>query len=343
MGLKERLDEQRAARPWLDHLINAATRYQSQKGDFFAAAVTYFTVLSIFPLLMISFAIAGFVLATHPELLATAQNKISSSAPGAMGTQLNSIIQQAVSSRSAVGLIGLLAALYAGLGWIANLRAALTEQWVQVPEKLSFIKGKLADLMALIGLLLALVLSFAITALSSGSIAMKVLSLVGLEHSIVATVVVKLLGVFVGLVANWVLFVYAVARLPLEPVTIRSAVRAAALAAVVFEIFKQIATLYLKSVLKSPAGAVFGPIIGIMVFSFFTYRIMLFATAWAATAADNLAKAPVAAPGAAIIRPRVTVRRRASVVQAVALVGAGVGVAFGLAGLLAVKASDDAD
>ena len=50
-------------RPWLDHLVRAAGRYQSQRGDYYAAGITYFTVLSLFPLLMVAFAVAGFVLA----------------------------------------------------------------------------------------------------------------------------------------------------------------------------------------------------------------------------------------------------------------------------------------
>ncbi|WP_018163413.1 inner membrane protein YhjD [Smaragdicoccus niigatensis] len=337
MKLKERFEEERLQRPWLDHLITAAMQYQSQRGDFFAAAVTYFTVLAIFPLLMISFSIAGFVLVTHPELLSTAQAKISNAAPGAMGDQLKTIIDQAINSRSTVGAIGLLGALYAGLGWMANFRAALTEQWLQNPPKMSFIKAKLGDLVALLGLLSTLIFSVAITAVTSGSLAEKALSLVGLEHSIVAAVLIKVVGILIGVLASWLLFVYIVARLPYEPVTLRSAARAALIAAVVFEIFKQIATLYLRSVLHSPAGAVFGPIIGIMVFAFFTYRIALFATAWAATAPENVALATVAPPGTAVIEPRIQVRRGMGVIEATAVVGAGVLVAFGLGGVLGRK------
>ncbi|MCE5289113.1 MAG: inner membrane protein YhjD [Nocardiaceae bacterium] len=337
MKLKERFEEERLQRPWLDHLITAAMQYQSQRGDFFAAAVTYFTVLAIFPLLMISFSIAGFVLVTHPELLETARTKISNAAPGAMGDQLKSIIDQAINSRSTVGVIGLVGALYAGLGWMSNFRAALTEQWLQNPPKMSFIKAKMGDLVALLGLLLTLILSVAITAVTSGSLAEKALSLVGLDQSIVAAVFIKLIGIVVGVIASWLLFVYIVARLPLEPVTLKSAARAALIAAIVFEIFKQIGTLYLRSVLHSPAGAVFGPIIGIMVFAFFTYRIALFATAWAATAPENLALATVAPPGTAVIKPRIEVKRGMGVIEATAVVGAGVLVAFGLGGLLARK------
>jgi membrane protein len=41
-----------------------------------------------------------------------------------------------------------------------------------------------------------------------------------------------------------------------------------------------------------------------MVFSYVTYRIILFATAWAATSSDNLREAEIAPPPAAVIAPR---------------------------------------
>ena len=43
--------------------MRAQERYQDSKGDFYAAGITYFTVFAIFPLLMVGFAIGGFVLA----------------------------------------------------------------------------------------------------------------------------------------------------------------------------------------------------------------------------------------------------------------------------------------
>ncbi len=45
-----------------------------------------------------------------------------------------------------------------------------------------------------------------------------------------------------------------------------------------------------------------------MVFAYITARLILFATAWAATAPENLAAAPVDPPGPVVIRPRVQVR-----------------------------------
>ena len=78
--------------------------------------------------------------------------------------------------------------------------------------------------------------------------------------------------------------------------------------AVAFEIFKQVGSIYLKAVVTGPAGATFGPVLGLMVFAYITSRLILFATAWAATSKENLEAAPIDPPTGAVINPRVQVR-----------------------------------
>lgn len=308
-NIKTGLDRRIQSRPWLDHLIQAGGRYQRQRGDYYAAGITYFTVLSLFPLLMIAFAVAGFVLSGHPELFTELQNKIIEKIPGSLGTQLNDLIDQAVRSRGTVGTLGLLVGVYTGLGWMANLRAALTEQWEQKSLKDNWFITKLSDLGALIGLGLAFVVSISLSTLASSTLGARLLIALRLSELPGARLILVLISILLGFLASWAVFVWVIARLPREPVTLRSAARAAALAAVVFEIFKYVASFYLQMVLTSPAGAVFGSIIGLMVFSYTTYRILLFATAWAATALENEPEAEIPPPGAAVIKPRMSAPR----------------------------------
>src|SRR6476646_4426285 len=93
---KAALERRIQSRPWLDHLIRAGGNYQRQRGDYYAAGITYFTVLSLFPLLMVAFAIAGSVLSGDPEMLTELRNKIIENIPGSLGGQLNDLIDQAV-------------------------------------------------------------------------------------------------------------------------------------------------------------------------------------------------------------------------------------------------------
>lgn len=63
--------------PAIAHLIRAAERFNDRMGNQFGAAITYFSFLSMIPILMVSFAAAGFVLASHPTLLQDIFNKIA--------------------------------------------------------------------------------------------------------------------------------------------------------------------------------------------------------------------------------------------------------------------------
>jgi membrane protein len=88
--------------------------------------------------------------------------------------------------------------------------------------------------------------------------------------------------------------------------------------------------VYLSSVVRGPAGATFGPVLGLMVFAYITARLILFATAWAATSPENVVAAPIGPPDPAQITTRVEMREGLGVGAALAAVGVG---ALGVLGL----------
>ena len=318
-----KLGELRKRYEWLDHLLRAGVGYTEKHGDHYAAAITYFSILALVPLLMVAFAVVAFVLRAHPDLVLQLKNDIKSAVPAGMDVTLGKVVDQAIASGGTVGVIGLLGALYSGLGWMTNLREALSEQWGQRDNPPKFLRRLFVDLLALIGLGLALVLSLAVTA--AGGLAKPVLKFVGLDHVVWLNPVIQLVVVVVGLLANSLVFLWMIARLPREPVTWRSAAKAALIAAVGFEIIKHVMVLYIGKVTDSPAGAAFGPILGLLIFIFTVSRFLLFLTAWAATARENMVDTPVEVPGPAVIRTAVTVRE-----------GLGSGVTAGLVGVGAV-------
>jgi membrane protein len=303
------LDRFRARHKWFDHVMRAQERYQDSKGDFYAAGITYFTIFALFPLLMVAFAIAGFVLASQPDLLAEITGKIKSTVSGDLGDQLVKLMDSAIDSRTSVGVIGLATAAWAGLGWMANLREALSQMWGQLrQESRGFLRTKLSDLLAIAGLFVAIALTIALTALGSSGLMKQVVESLGLQDLPGMSIALRLASILVSLAVSWLLFTWMIARLPRETISFRSATRAAVMAAVAFEVFKMVASIYLKSVVTGPAGATFGPVLGLMVFAYITSRMILFATAWAATARENLEAAPVEPPDIARITPRVQVR-----------------------------------
>jgi membrane protein len=316
------LVRQRRQRPWLDHVVRAGEAFSERYGNHYAAAITYFSVLSLFPLLMIAFGVAGFVLAGNPQLLSELKDGITSAAPAGLGETLNDVVDQAIESRGTVGVIGLLAAAYSGLGWMGNLRDALTAQWGQEKQKRPFFSTMLSDLLSLLGLGIALAVSFGLTAAGSG-LGRLLLRLVGLDDDAWARALLVLATVVLSLAANWLVFVWVISRLPRERVSARSAMRGALIAAIGFEVLKQVATVYLESVASSPTGALFGPIIGLLVFANLVSRFLLYVTAWTATARENLRRRIPDPPPPAVIRPVIQVHTGPRARDAAGLVGAG--------------------
>ncbi|MDQ4119740.1 MAG: inner membrane protein YhjD [Actinomycetota bacterium] len=330
-GEKTALERYRERWPWLDHIVRAGTRYTENHGDHYAAAITYFSVLALVPLLMVAFAVAGFVLRGNPELLQQLRDGIATAAPGGIGELLGSVVDTAINQAGAIGLIGLLGALYSGIGWMGNLREALSEQWGQREEAPPVLKRLGSDLIALVGLGIALVASFAISAVG-GTLGETLLALVGLDDVGWARFLLVVGTVVLGLAANWLVFLWVIARLPREPVTLRSAMKAALFGAVGFKILQVVMVYYLGAVTSSPAGAAFGGILGLLVFIFFTSRFLLFVTAWAASAEEEDYD-PTEVPAPAVIRPQMVVREGPGVLAAAGLLTAGV-----LTGLLGIRA-----
>ncbi len=262
------LERLRRRYPWLDHAVRAQQRYDQSQGDFYAAGITYFTIFAMFPVLMVGFAVVGFVLASRPDRLAEIDSWVKAAVPGEFGEQIISLMDAAIASRTSVGVIGLATALYVGLLWMQRLRAALSQMWGQQFPPPGFLNTKVSDVVALVAAFLASLLT-----IGFGVLATSALRLAGS---------VRLGSLVVSILVAWLLFTVMIARLPHDPVPLRRCAGAGLLAAIGFEGFKQVGSIYLQAVLHSPAGAVFGPVLGLMVFTYMTARLVLFATAWAA-------------------------------------------------------------
>ena len=262
------LERLRRRYPWLDHAVRAQQRYDQSQGDFYAAGITYFTIFAMFPVLMVGFAVVGFVLARRPDRLAEIDSWVKAAVPGEFGEQIISLMDAAIASRTSVGVIGMATALYVGLLWMQRLRAALSQMWGQQFPPPGFLNTKVSDVVALVAAFLASLLT-----IGFGVLATSALRLAGS---------VRLGSLVVSILVAWLLFTVMIARLPHDPVPLRRCAGAGLLAAIGFEGFKQVGSIYLQAVLHSPAGAVFGPVLGLMVFAYMTARLVLFATAWAA-------------------------------------------------------------
>ncbi|HIW96356.1 MAG TPA: YihY/virulence factor BrkB family protein [Candidatus Corynebacterium gallistercoris] len=329
------LDKYREKFPWFDHIMRMQERYGEGGGNQFAAGITYFSVMTIFPLLMLVFAIAAMVLAGNQELLDKVMKQIADAADGQMGELLQTIIEQAIDQRTSVFSIGLLLALWTGLTWVAHLRMGTSAMWKVSGTADNFIFGKLKDLVGLIGIILALILAFIITAIGSSGLTQSLLDTIGLGDIPGIRYITFAVALVVALIANYLVFAWMLAYLPRTKTHRKSVFKAAIIGAIAFEILKQFATVFFSNALSSPAGAVFGPIIGLMVLMYFTWRILLYCSAWASTTFEALAQQAPDVPPAAVIRVRQEVRTGATDAAKAGLLGTGTAIGVVVGGAIA--------
>jgi membrane protein len=329
------LDRLRARFEWFDHAMRANDWFDECQGNFFAAGLTYYTIFALFPLLMIGFSAAGFLLSRRPAVLTAIDNKVRSAVPGALGQQMLDLMNSAIAARASVGVIGLSVAVWVGLNWMSNLRVALTQMWRQTDGSHGYIRTKFSDLGAMVSSFVAIFATLVLSALAGAASMARVLGWIGIHNAPVLDAILRGASMLVSLLLSWLVFSWMIARLPREPVDFASAIRAALLAAVGFELFKLVGSIYLRSVLHSPAGATFGPVLGLMVFAYVTARLLLFATAWAATSPEALTENPVEPPPeGVVITPRVHVNRGLGAREALTLAAVGAIGALGLSRLI---------
>ncbi len=258
-------------------------------GNQFGAAITYFSFLSMIPILMVSFAAAGFILASHPTLLQDIFSKIllNVSDP-TLASTLKNTINTAVQQRTTVGLVGLGIALYSGINWMGNLREAIRAQsrdvWERTPQDQEKIWVKyLRDFISLIGLLVALIVTLSITSIA-GSAQQMIISALYLDGIEWLKPAWRLIGLTISIFANYLLFFWIFWRLPRHRPRKKALIRGTFIAALGFEVIKMIMTYTLPSLVQSPSGAAFGSVLGLMAFFYFFARLTLFCAAWIATA-----------------------------------------------------------
>ncbi|MFI8417250.1 inner membrane protein YhjD [Serratia sp. NPDC078593] len=284
-----RLLERIKAWPTIAHLLRAVERFNDRLGSQFGAAITYFSFLSLIPILMVSFAAVGFVLASNPDLLAELINRmVSSISDPTLANTLKNTVNTAIQQRTTVGLTGLALALYSGICWMGNLREAIRAQsrdvWERNPQDQEKIYFKYTrDFVSLIGLVVALIITLSLTSIA-GSAQAAIVRALGLDGIEWLRPALTLIALSISIFANYLLFLWIFWMLPRHKPKKKALFRGTLMAAIGFEVIKFVMTMTLPQVAKSPSGAAFGSVIGLMAFFYFFARLTLFCAAWIATA-----------------------------------------------------------
>jgi membrane protein len=286
-------------KPWVAHLLRAVERFTTRLGNQFGAAVTYFSVVALVPILLFAFAVLGFVLTVlRPDLIETVV-RIFSEAVGTLeaGTQqqLVMLVSDTLSNWREVGIVALLTAIYSGAGWMGNLknaiRAQLRPDFDLAEDQGNFIKKTVINLVTLVGLLLLIAITFALASVST-ALTDEVLGWLGLTEIGWLSPLLRIVPIAFSIGAGWVLFMYLFTVLPEDRQPWPVVRRGALLGAIGLGVLQYATGLLFSLFSNNRAAAIFGPIIVLMLFLNLFAQLILFIAAWIATATQEAVPAP---------------------------------------------------
>ncbi|MEU9241596.1 YihY/virulence factor BrkB family protein [Streptomyces shenzhenensis] len=258
------------------HTWRSYERLDRVKWSRLAAAMTFISFVSLFPLLTVGAAIGAATLSESQQK--NLQSKIADQVPG-ISDQLD--IHSLVQNAGTVGLIAGAVLLFTGINWVGQMRECLRAVW-QLPDKdENPILAKAKDGVILIGFGGAVLVTLAVSTVASAAVGWTGRQLGIAEHSW-GTFLLRVAAFLVAVAADFLLLLYVLTLLPgVEPPRRRLLV-AALIGAVGFELLKLLLSGYIQGVAGKSMYGAFGVPVALLLWINFTARIVLFCAAWTA-------------------------------------------------------------
>ena len=247
-----------------------------------AAAVTFISFLSLFPLITVGAAIGAALLSQGQ--LDQLKNGIEKQVPGISG-QLD--LDGLVANAGTVGVVAGALLLFTGIGWIGSMRECLRAVWeLDDPQDGNPILLKVKDAVVLGGLGAVGLASLGASGFGSTAVGWTADQL-GIPENGAGGVLLQAAALVVAVVADFLLLLYVLTLLPrVQPPRHRLLV-AALIGAVGFELLKLLLGGYMKGVAGKSMYGAFGVPVALLLWINFTARLLLFCAAWTATPGKN--------------------------------------------------------
>ncbi len=300
--------EKFSQRPLVAHGLRAGERFSVRGGAQFAAAISYFSVISLVPILMLAFSGLGLVLTVfYPQSLGYLETWLTGNlqAYGDLGETLLSVIIGALSNWGALGLAGLAIALWSGVSWMGNLkrasRALMREDYDNPPKAAPMPLDLLVNFAGLMVLFTGVALTWAATTAAT-TLGQQVGDWLGFSSGFGWTSLVRGVSIVVSLAAGTALFWWMFRWFALTPVPPRLLWIGAVIGAFGLVALQALASYLIGVFSRNVTASLFGPVIILMLFMNLFATLILFVAAWLATANQWVAEpinqpAPDAEPG----------------------------------------------
>ncbi len=263
-------------------MLNSAKAFGEDQCTVWAAAIAYYTLLSVFPLILGVVAVAGLIISdpkTQQDITKSLTSNLSNLKDS--GVDIESIIKEFISSLKEAApfllAFSLLTTLWSGSGIFEQIINAINVTWKIKDKRNFFVKGGLRFLM-LIFLGLLFLTSFAITIFIEivKSTDVQVLGFSSKNLNFLADVLVFLLPYTITIFIFVIIFWLSPDRkAPPKPRKMRwqPVLLAGVLTAFLFEVAKFGLTFYITNFASTGYARTYGALAGVIIFLFFVYVI----------------------------------------------------------------------
>ncbi|MBM7413222.1 membrane protein [Clavibacter michiganensis] len=259
--------------------------YGAAGGPILAAGMSYQAVFAVFAALAVGFSVAGSVLADNPLLLDSLLTLIQGAVPGLFGP--DGVIEDPQellksSTISIAGIVGSIGLLVTALGWLASTRDSVRRIFELPPPTTFFLLLKVKDLGLALVFALAMLLSAALSVVSTGLLGFVFgLMQVG-EDSLLAVVVGRTVGLALVLALDTAVLAGAYRILSGVRIPRPQLLQGALLGGVAMGVLKVLGTALLGGASRNPLLASFAVIIGLLIWFNLICQVILICASWIA-------------------------------------------------------------
>lgn len=230
-----------------------------------AAALAYYLLLALFPLLLLLIAIATPFLTSEDVVRETI--RFATNYFPAAGRELRTILEQVVNARGPVTLLAALGLLWSASGVFDLIQRGLNRAW-HISQRRPLWRERLVSIVTVVAVGVLFGISFATSALVRSGVRLRFQ--IGGES-------IEIVGVILTTLLNFALFSIIYKVFPLSQVKFRQVWRGSLLASVLWEIAKIVFVIYLLNFARlSLVYGSIGAVIALLLWGYITATILLF-------------------------------------------------------------------
>jgi len=274
--------------PVVAHAMAAMNRYNKRLGPQFAAGITYFSVLSMVPILMFAFSMLGMTLTVlRPDLLDQVKALLDAELGATdLSESLGKAVDHAFQNWASVASVAVVTAAYSGSNWVGNLKRAVRVMWSEkvadAARRGNFFIEIALNLATFLGLLVCVAVSLGVASVGGG-FSREVIEWLGWSHLPGIGFVFQAVSVVLTLLASWILIAFLFVAMPRKRAKPRAWLIGTLIGAVLITLLQQVAGRLVGLFSNNPASAIFGPVIVLMLVLNLLATIILMSAAWVGT------------------------------------------------------------